>query len=118
MLAMHCDLEIVGEVADGLAVVEESRRLRPDVVLLDLTMPGRGGVSALLELRSVCPDVKVLVVTMHEDEAYACHALQSGAAGYMLKRSLATELVAAIRKVHAGGIHISNALAWIATERG
>jgi DNA-binding NarL/FixJ family response regulator len=110
LLSPQPDLEIIAEAADGRAAVEQCLRHVPDVVLLDICMPGYSGVQALREMRRACPAVKVLVVTMHEDEAYARQALEAGAAGYVLKRSLATELIAAIRKVYQGQAHISPSL--------
>lgn len=111
LLEAHSDMEVAGEAEDGVAVVERCRQLRPDVVLLDLTMPGCGGVPAAEELRQVCPETKVLVLTMHEDEGYARLARNAGAAGYVLKRALATELIKAIRAVHRGDTYVTPALA-------
>ncbi len=116
LLAAQPQFEIAGEAADGVVVVEECRRLLPDVVLMDLTMPGRSGISAIQDLRRVCPEAKVLVVTMHEDEAYARQALLAGAAGYVLKKALATELLAAIQAVYQGRQHVSPALARAAVQ--
>jgi two-component system, NarL family, response regulator NreC len=102
LLSAEPHLEIVGEAADGVVVVEECRRLAPDIVLLDLTMPGRGGIGAIQDLRQACPQTKVLVLTMHEDEAYARQAFLAGASGYVLKRALATELLSAIQGIQRG----------------
>jgi len=111
LLEAQTDIEVAGEADDGVSVVERCRQLRPDVVLLDLTMPGRGGLPAAAELRRLCPETKVLVLTMHEDEGYVRLARRAGAAGYVLKRALATELIKAIRTVHEGGTYVTPALA-------
>ncbi|MBI5383944.1 MAG: response regulator transcription factor [Verrucomicrobia bacterium] len=111
LLTAQPDLEVVGEASDGVVVVDLCRRLAPDVVLMDLTMPGRGGISAIQDLRETCPAAKILVVTMHEDETFARQALLAGAAGYVLKKSLATELINAIRAVHRGQRPIGATLA-------
>ena len=111
LLSAQSDLEVVGEVADGATVVEPCRRLTPDVVLIDLTMPGRGGIAATEDIRHACPNTKVLVVTMHEDETYARQALLAGATGYVLKKAVADELINAIREVHRGRRHIAACLA-------
>lgn len=111
LLEAQPDLEVVGEAEDGAVVVSRCVQYRPDVVLMDLTMPGRGGVGATEDIARTCPETRVLVLTMHEDEAYARQALQAGAAGYVLKKALATELVLAIRTVHAGDRYIAPALA-------
>jgi len=111
LLQLHRDIEVVGEAEDGVVVEERCRRLQPDVVLMDLTMPGRGGIRATEDLRRACPLAKVLILTMHEDEVYARQAALAGASGYVLKRALATELVAAVRIVHAGGRYVPPELA-------
>jgi two-component system response regulator NreC len=109
LLASQPDIEVVGEAEDGVAAVERARQLRPDVVVMDLTMPGRGGIPAIEELHRECPDTRTVVLTMHEDEAYARQARLAGAAGYVLKKALASELIAAIRNVHAGNTHFASA---------
>ncbi len=96
------DIEVVGEAEDGVAAVERCRKLQPDVVVMDLTMPGRGGIKATEDIRRECPKAKVVVLTMHDDEAYLRMARLAGAAGFVLKKSLATELLQAIRAVQAG----------------
>jgi len=111
LLDAQPDLEVVGEAEDGVVVIERCRRLLPDVVLMDLTMPGRGGIPAIEELRQELPATKVLVLTMHDDEAYARQARLAGAAGYVLKKAVARELIAAIRAVHAGKTHFNLAAA-------
>ena len=111
LLTAQTDMEVIGEATDGADVVEPCCRLGPDVVLMDLTMPGRGGIAATEELRRSCPRTKVLVVTMHEDECYARQAVSAGAAGYVLKKGVTNELIAAIRDVHCGKSHIAPSLA-------
>jgi two-component system response regulator NreC len=105
LLEAQPDLEVVGEAEDGVVAVERCRALRPDVVILDLAMPGRGGISAAEDLRRDLPDTKVVVLTMHDDEAYMRLARLAGAVGFVLKKSLATELIRAVRAAHAGQTH-------------
>jgi DNA-binding NarL/FixJ family response regulator len=105
LLEAQADLEVVGEAEDGAAVVDRCRRLGADVVVMDLTMPGRGGINATEDLCRECPQAKVVVLTMHDDEAYVRLARLAGAAGFVLKKALATELIRAIRTAHAGGTH-------------
>lgn len=111
LLEAQPDIEVVGEAEDGTVVERRCLELRPDIVLLDLTMPGRGGIAAATDLRRSCPRVKVVVLTMHEEPAYVRLAAASGASGYVSKRALATELIGAIRSVHLGGRHVSPELA-------
>ncbi len=96
---------MVGEAEDGVVAVESCRKLNPDVLVMDLTMPGRGGVKATEDLRRECPQTKVVVLTMHDDEAYVRLARLAGASGFVLKKSLATELIQAIRDAQAGNTH-------------
>lgn len=110
LLTAQADMEVVGEATDGVDVVDPCRRLAPDVVLMDLTMPGRGGIAATEELRHACPATKVVVVTMHEDECYARQAVLAGASGYVLKKGVTNELIAAIREVHQGRSHMAPSL--------
>ena len=110
LLAGEDDIDVVGEAADGVDVIEPCRRLAPDVVLMDLTMPGRGGIAATDEIRRTSASTKVLVLTMHNDACYARQALLAGASGYVLKQAMATELIAAIRAVHQGQRHLSASL--------
>jgi len=118
LLGAQPDLEVAGEATDGVVVVEACRRLAIDVVLMDLTMPARDGIGAIRELREVCPKIKVVVVTMHEDLAYARKALVEGAAGFVLKKSLATELLAAIRAVNQGKKYLPPILTKLMADAG
>lgn len=93
---------VVGEAENGAVVAERCRKLAPDVVVMDLAMPGRGGIKATEDVRRECPATKVVVLTMHDDEAYVRLARLAGAAGFVLKKSLATELIKAIQAAHAG----------------
>jgi DNA-binding NarL/FixJ family response regulator len=103
LLGLHSQLEIVGEAADGEAGVALAQTLRPDVVLMDLRMPGMSGVEATRRLRSLVPEARVLVLTTFEDDDEVLAAIEAGAAGYMLKASPAEKLVEAICTVMRGG---------------
>jgi two-component system response regulator NreC len=105
LLAAYPDLEVVAEAADGVMAGELCRTLAPDVVVMDLAMPGRGGINATEDIRRDSPATRVVVLTMHDDEAYVRMARLAGASGFVLKKSLATELIGAIRTVHAGKLH-------------
>ncbi len=100
------DMEVVGEAADGQEALDKARALQPDVVLLDLTMPGVDGLEALRQIRDLSPSARVLVLTMHDDRRYLRQALNSGASGYVLKRAAEAELLSAIRAVQAGGTYL------------
>lgn len=109
----QADMEVVSEAPDGEKAVESARETQPDVALLDLTMPGGGGMKALQEMARDCRKTQVLVLTMHDDPAYLRSALAAGAAGYLLKRALDAELIAAIRAVYRGGMFVDPRLAEI-----
>ena len=107
----QADMEVVSEAPDGEKAIQAARETRPDVALLDLTMPGVGGMRALQEMARNCRETRVLVLTMHDDPAYLRSVLAAGASGYLLKRTVDSELLAAIRAVHRGGIFVDPSLA-------
>jgi two-component system response regulator NreC len=110
------DMEVVSEAPDGGKAVETALETNPDVALLDLTMPRVGGMKALQEMARRCRDVRVLVLTMHDDPAYLRSALAAGASGYLLKRAVDAELIAAIRAVHRGGVFVDPRLAKVLVQ--
>ncbi len=96
------DMEVVGEAGDGIEAVERARELKPDVVVMDVAMPRLNGLEATQRIVESGLPSRVLVLTMHSEEQYLLQVLQSGGAGYLLKRSADTELMEAIRTVHRG----------------
>ncbi len=104
-------MEVVGEAANGQEAVALTAQLDPDVVVVDVSMPQLNGAQVTTRLREARPDRKVLALTVHEDKGYLRLLLEAGAAGYVLKRAAAAELVQAIRAVAAGGAYIDPAMA-------
>jgi len=96
------DIQIVGEAEDGRQAVSRARELRPDVVVMDISLPGQSGIDATAEIKRELPGVQVVGLSMYDNEEYVTRLLKAGAAGYVLKRSAATDLVAAVRAAHAG----------------
>jgi DNA-binding NarL/FixJ family response regulator len=105
MLAEACD--VVGAVSNGRALVAEALKLRPDVVVLDITMPLLNGVDAARQLKRDLPDVRIVFLTMNEDPELAAEAFRAGASGYLLKRSAGSELLTAIREVTGGRFYMT-----------
>ena len=104
-------LHVVGEADDGEQAWLRARELEPDVLVLDVSMPGVGGAEAAERIAKDCPTVRVLALTMHEERGYVSRLLRAGAAGYLLKRTASSELVRAIRAVAAGGTYVDPSLA-------
>jgi DNA-binding NarL/FixJ family response regulator len=102
MLSLNKDMEVVGEAADGREAVNQTRVCAPNVVVMDISMPGMDGLQATKRLARDFPEVRVLVLSQHDNERYILPVLQAGASGYVLKRSVGAELVEAIRTVHRG----------------
>jgi len=108
---LSADCELVGVVEDGRALLESARRLRPDVIIADITMPQLNGLDALAQLKRDDAAVRVIFLTMHPEVAYARRAFEAGALGYVLKHSAPTELLAAIRAALEGRTYLSPVLA-------
>ncbi len=100
------DMEVVGEAANGDEAVAKALEAGPDVALMDLTMAGGGGIKAIERMRQECPQVRVLVLTMHDDLAYLRSALAAGGAGYVVKKAADSELLSAIRAVYRGDMFV------------
>lgn len=105
------DMRVVGEAADGDAAWRAARALAPDLLVLDLSMPGVGGAEAAARVRRDCPGVRILVLTVHEERAYLAPLLRVGVAGYVLKRTAPEDLVRALRTVSRGGVYLDAGVA-------
>ncbi len=101
------EIEVIAEAADGEAAVEEAINKKPDVAVVDISMPGMDGLEVVARLASYCPKVPVLILTMHEEEQYVVRAIEAGAFGYVTKQSAPEQLVAAVKKIHAGGRYLT-----------
>ena len=106
LLNSEDDLEVIGEAATGDEALRMVPELRPDIVLLDLNMPGPGGIEVTRKLRDLVPETRVLVLTVHEDEGLLREAIDAGASGYIIKRAVESELINAIRAVARGEMYI------------
>ena len=111
ILADTDDLVVAGEAANGLDVLQKVREQDWDVLVLDISMPGRNGLDLIRMAKEERPELPILVLSMHQEEQYAVRALKAGAQGYITKESDSELLVAAIRRVAKGGVHISDKVA-------
>lgn len=102
LLSSQADMEVVSEVGDGLEALRETERLRPDVVLADIGMPGLTGLELTRRLKETVPRSRVLILSVHEDQSFVQRALRAGAAGYLVKRAAEEDLLAALRAVARG----------------
>jgi two-component system, NarL family, invasion response regulator UvrY len=121
ILTQDQGIQVVAEAEDGAAALARVREMDLDVVVLDMSMPGRGGLETLQELKRLWPRLGVLVLSMHPEDQYAVRVLREGADGYLSKESAAEELINALRKIHGGGKYVSPTLAErlaLTVERG
>jgi DNA-binding NarL/FixJ family response regulator len=106
LLDAQPDLRVIGEASNGREALTLAESAQPDLILLDLTMPGLGGLEALPMLRKLSPSARVLILTMHDDEGYLRRALRNGASGYVLKKAADSELISAVRSVMRGEVYV------------
>jgi DNA-binding NarL/FixJ family response regulator len=104
---LESDFDLVGSVEDGRALLASADRLKPDIILMDISMPLLNGIEAARQLRKRVPQSKIIFLTMHSDVAYVREAFQAGASGYLIKRSAATELITAIQEVLKGRTYVT-----------
>jgi len=111
LLSAQADLEVAGEAADGGEALRLAQTIKPDVVVMDIGMPGVSGIDATARIRRELPATKVLILSMHDDQGYLRQALRAGASGYVLKKAADTELLAAIRAAARGEVFLDPSLA-------
>ncbi|HEX8637895.1 MAG TPA: response regulator transcription factor [Pyrinomonadaceae bacterium] len=104
------DMTVVGEAGDGREAVKLAQQLAPDVLMMDISMPELNGLKAAAKLKRVAPDIKILTLTRHTDQAYLQELLEAGVSGYVLKQSSAADLLRAVRAVAAGGNYLDPAM--------
>ncbi|OGR25191.1 MAG: DNA-binding response regulator [Desulfobacterales bacterium RIFOXYA12_FULL_46_15] len=101
------EIEVIAEAADGETALDKAMNTKPDVAVIDISMPGMDGLEVVTRLKSYCSEVPVLILTMHDEEQYVIRAIEAGAMGYVTKQSAPEQLVAAVKKIHAGGRYLT-----------
>ncbi len=101
------EIEVIAEAADGETALDKAMRHKPDVAVIDISMPGMDGLEVVARLTSYCSGVPVLILTMHDEDQYVIRAIEAGAMGYVTKQSAPEQLVAAVKKIHAGGRYLT-----------
>ncbi len=111
LLKGHDDLQVLAEAADGKETIEKAVKLRPDIVLMDIAMPGLGGLEATMEIKKANPDIKILVLSQYDDKEYISRLLKAKVSGYILKHAVGTDLISAIRAVARGEFYLYSSIA-------
>lgn len=110
-LQMSEEFQVVGEASNGMETIEAVKKIKPDIVLMDISMPGLGGLEATLEIKKIAQDVKVIVLTQYEDAVYIRRFFKAGASGYLLKKAVGEDLLTAIRAVQEGKTYVHPSIA-------
>lgn len=111
ILKLHDDIEVLAEASDGLEAIQKASKLLPDIVLLDIAMPGLGGLEATLEIKKTNPGIKVLILSQYDDREYVSRLIKAGVSGYILKHAVGTDLISSIRAVARGEFYLYSAIA-------
>ena len=111
LLKCHDDIEVLAEAADGRETIDKAVKLRPDIVLMDIAMPGLGGLEATLAIKKANPDIKILVLSQYDDKEYISRLLKAKVSGYILKHAVGTDLISAIRAVARGEFYLYSSIA-------
>lgn len=111
LLGFHSDVEVIGEASDGKEAIALAGKLKPDIVLMDISMPGLGGLEATVEIKKTQPEIKILVLSQYDDKEYVSRFLKAGVSGYILKKAVGEELITAIRAVARGDSYLYPSIA-------
>lgn len=117
MLDTDTGINVIGEASNGVEALEVAKRLKPDILVLDIRMPEMTGLEAAAELMNFAPDTKAVILSMHDSEEYVLQALDAGAYGYLLKDTDKTEFVRALKQIHAGNKYFSGAVSNVLANR-
>ncbi|MBS1114455.1 MAG: two component transcriptional regulator, LuxR family [Nitrospirae bacterium] len=110
-LKYHDDIQVIGEASNGLEAIEKAEKLKPDVIIMDISMPELGGIEATVEIKKRHPDIKILILSQYDDQEYVSRLLKAGVSGYLLKHAVGTDLITAIRAVAKGESYLYSTIA-------
>ncbi len=105
------DIEVVAEASDGIEAIEKIRKHRPDIIIMDVNMPKLGGLETTVEIKKMHPEIKILVLTQYEDREYIARFLKAGVSGYLLKKAVGSDLIAALRAIVRGELYLYSSIA-------
>lgn len=111
LINFHDDIDVVGQVSDGIEAVRLAQQLKPDIILMDISMPTLGGFEATLEIKKILPDTRIIMLTQYDDREYIARFLKAGISGYLLKKAVGSELINAIRAVQRGEVYLFSSIA-------
>lgn len=111
------DIEVVAEASDGIEAIEKAKKLRPDIVIMDINMPKLGGLEATIEIKKMYPDTKILVLTQYEDREYISRFLKAGVSGYLLKKAVGSDLITALKAIIRGELYLYSSITSEVVER-
>ncbi|MDI6728416.1 MAG: response regulator transcription factor [Thermodesulfovibrionales bacterium] len=104
------DIEVVAEASDGIEAIEKANKFYPDIIIMDINMPKLGGYEATIEMKKMNPDTKILVLTQYEDKEYISRFLKAGVSGYLLKKAVGSDLIAALRAINRGELYLHSSI--------
>jgi DNA-binding NarL/FixJ family response regulator len=105
------DIEVVAEASDGVEALEKTAKFRPDIIIMDINMPKLGGLETTIEVKKMHPEIKVLVLTQYEDREYISRFLKAGVSGYLLKKAVGSDLIAALKAIMRGELYLYSSIA-------
>ncbi len=111
LLSFYDDIDIVGQASDGVEAIRLAQELKPDIILMDISMPSLGGFEATLEIKKTLPDTKIIMLTQYDDKEYVARFLKAGISGYLLKKAVGSELINAIRAAQRGEFYLFSSIA-------
>ncbi len=110
-LKLYDEVEVVAEASDGIEALEKTAKFRPDIIIMDINMPKLGGLEATIEVKRLHPEIKVLVLTQYEDREYISRFLKAGVSGYLLKKAVGSDLIAALKAIVRGELYLYSSIA-------